>query len=59
MAKPRKYTKVHKVRLSEETNELLQEKSAIMELPPAVVIRVLVEHSLPVVPVPVGDPDVE
>lgn len=46
MAKPSKYTERRTVRFDKATDALLVRQGKIMKLAPAVVIRVLIEHSL-------------
>lgn len=46
MAKPAKYTSRRMVRMTEEMDQKLIERSKIMKLAPAVVLRIIVEHSL-------------
>lgn len=43
---PKRYTKVHKITLSDEVDQLLKEKAEIMGLKPAVLVRSLIEHSV-------------
>lgn len=51
MAKPVKYSERRTARFDKETDTLLVERSKIMNLAPAVVIRIIVEHSLKGVPI--------
>lgn len=46
MARPLKYPVRRMVRLSTETEEQLIAQAKVMELPPAEVLRIIVEHSL-------------
>lgn len=46
MPKPKQYPIRHYVRISDETNEQLKARAKIMGLQPAVVLRIIVEHSL-------------
>lgn len=54
MAMPKKYPHKHYVRLSDNTQAELKEQAAIMKLPPAVVLRVIIEHSLSGKPIKKG-----
>jgi hypothetical protein len=46
MAKPAKYKVRRTARFTEETDQQLIKRAKIMKLAPAVVIRIIVEHSL-------------
>lgn len=54
MAREAKYTKRRTVRLMPETDEQLIKRAAVMELDPAVVLRIIVEHSLSGKPIKEG-----
>ncbi len=58
MAKPQKFPVRRMIRLSTETEKLLNEKAKIMGLAPAVVLRIIVEHSLTGEPIREGSTDV-
>lgn len=58
MARPLKYPVRRMVRLSTETEELLMARAKVMELPPAEVLRIIVEHSLTGTPIKEGQKDV-
>lgn len=51
MAKPAKYTSRRMVRMTGETEKQLIERAKIMKLAPAVVLRIIVEHSLSGAPI--------
>lgn len=54
MAKPKKFPHRHYVYITDETNDQLKERADIMGLAPAVVLRIIVEHSLSGKPIKKG-----
>jgi hypothetical protein len=46
MVMPRRYVKEHMARFTEEIDQLLLKKAAELDVPPAVLIRTLVEQGL-------------
>lgn len=57
MAKPKQYPHRHYVRISDDTNEQLKERARTMGLKTAVVLRIIVEHSLSGEPIKKGGDD--
>lgn len=57
MAKPKQYPHRHYVRISDDTNEQLKERARTMGLKTAVVLRIIVEHSLSGEPIKQGGSD--
>lgn len=58
MAKPQKFPIARMVRLSTEVDELLTKRAKVMGLAPAVVLRIIVAHSLTGKPIEEGQKDV-
>ncbi len=58
MAKPQKFPIARMVRLSTDVDKLLIKRAEIMGLAPAVVLRIIVAHSLTGTPIKEGQKDV-
>lgn len=54
MPRPKKYPNLTYVRLSDETQKQLNKRAKIMGLAPAVVARIIIEHSLSGEPIKEG-----